>query len=69
MYLKQRIFSNMQSKKTNDYSRLQAAFANELHVDGGVVKTKPTTPTTFQNIQQKHFPFIAESKLLHCFRF
>ena len=25
-------------KKTNDYSGLQAAFANELYVDGGVVK-------------------------------
>ena len=30
-------------KKTNDYSELQAAFANELYVDGGVVKTRPTT--------------------------
>ena len=30
-------------KKTNDYSGLQAAFANELYVDGGVVKTRPTT--------------------------
>ncbi len=27
-------------KKTNDYSGLQAAFANELHVDGGVVRTR-----------------------------
>ena len=27
-------------KKTNDYSGLQAAFANELYVDGGVVRTK-----------------------------
>ena len=27
-------------KKTNDYSGLQAAFANELYVDGGVVKTR-----------------------------
>ena len=25
-------------KKTNDYSGLQAAFANELYLDGGVVK-------------------------------
>ena len=25
-------------KKTNDYSGLQAAFANELYVDGGVAK-------------------------------
>ena len=25
-------------KKTNDYSGLQAAFANELNVDGGVVE-------------------------------
>ena len=25
-------------KKTNDYSGLQAAFANELYVDGGVVE-------------------------------
>ena len=30
-------------KKTNDYSGLQAAFANELYVDGGVVKTRRTT--------------------------
>ncbi len=30
-------------KKTNDYSGLQAAFANELYVDGGVVRTRPTT--------------------------
>ena len=30
-------------KKTNDYSGLQAAFGNELYVDGGVVKTRPTT--------------------------
>ena len=30
-------------KKTNDYSGLQTAFANELYVDGGVVKTRPTT--------------------------
>ena len=27
-------------KKTNDYSGLQAAFANELYVDGGVVRTR-----------------------------
>ena len=27
-------------KKTNDYSELQAALANELYVDGGVVRTK-----------------------------
>ena len=27
-------------KKTNDYSGLQAAFAHELYVDGGVVRTK-----------------------------
>ena len=27
-------------KKTNDYSGLQAAFANELYVDGGVVRRK-----------------------------
>ena len=25
-------------KKTNDYSGLQAAFGNELYVDGGVAK-------------------------------
>ena len=25
-------------KKTNDYSGLKAAFANELYVDGGVVE-------------------------------
>ena len=30
-------------KKTNDYSGLNAAFANELYVDGGVVRTRPTT--------------------------
>ena len=30
-------------KKTNDYSGLNAAFGNELYVDGGVVKTRPTT--------------------------
>ena len=30
-------------KKTNDYSGLQATFANELYFDGGVVKTRPTT--------------------------
>ena len=27
-------------KKTNNYSGLQAAFANELSVDGGVVRRK-----------------------------
>jgi len=27
-------------KKTNDYSGLQAALANELYVDGGVVRTR-----------------------------
>ena len=27
-------------KKTNDYSGLQATFANELYVDSGVVRTK-----------------------------
>ena len=27
-------------KKTNDYSGLQAAFANELYVNGGVVRTR-----------------------------
>jgi len=27
-------------KKTNDYSGLQAYFANELYVDGGVVRTR-----------------------------
>ena len=27
-------------KKTIDYSGLQAAFANELYVDGGVIKIK-----------------------------
>ena len=30
-------------KKTNDYYGLQATFANELYVDSGVVKTRPTT--------------------------
>ena len=29
-------------KKTNDYSGLNAAFANELYVDGGVVRTRTT---------------------------
>ena len=29
-------------KKTNDYSGLNAAIANELYVDRGVVKTRPT---------------------------
>ena len=27
-------------KKTNDYSGLQTVFANELYVDGGVVRTR-----------------------------
>ena len=27
-------------KKTNDYSGLQASFANELYFDGGVVKIR-----------------------------
>ncbi len=27
-------------KKTNDYSGLQATFANELYVDGGAVRTR-----------------------------
>ena len=27
-------------KKTNDYSGLKAAFANEPYVDGGVVRTR-----------------------------
>ena len=27
-------------KKTNDYSGLQAAFGNELYVDGGVTKKR-----------------------------
>ena len=30
-------------KKTNDYSGLQATLANELYVDSGVVRTRPTT--------------------------
>ena len=30
-------------KKTNDYSGLQAHISSELYVDGGVVKTRPTT--------------------------
>ena len=30
-------------KKTNDYSGLRAYIVNELYVDGGVVKTRPTT--------------------------
>tara|TARA_A100001011_G_scaffold78563_1_gene81197 strand:+ start:5420 stop:5626 length:207 start_codon:yes stop_codon:yes gene_type:complete len=27
-------------KKTNDYSGLQSALANELYIDGGVVRTR-----------------------------
>ena len=27
-------------KKTNDYSRLRATFANKLYVDSGVVRTR-----------------------------
>ena len=30
-------------KKTNDYSGLQAAFANELYVDRGVAKDKKSS--------------------------
>ena len=30
-------------KKTNDYSGLNAAFANELYVDGGVIRTRTNT--------------------------
>ena len=30
-------------KHTRDYSGLKAYFANELYVDGGVVKTRRTT--------------------------
>ena len=30
-------------KKTNDYSGLNAAITNELYVDRGVVRTRPTT--------------------------
>ena len=30
-------------KKTNDYSGLNAAISNELYVDRGVVRTRPTT--------------------------
>ena len=30
-------------KKTSDYSGLNAAIANELYVDSGVVRTRPTT--------------------------
>ena len=33
-------------KKTNDYSGLQAAFANELYVDGGVVRTRTLNKKT-----------------------
>ena len=33
-------------KKTNDYSGLQAAFANELYVDGGVVRTSTLNKKT-----------------------
>ncbi len=28
------------TKKTNDYSGLQSALANELYIDGGVVRTR-----------------------------
>ena len=33
-------------KKTNDYSGLQAAFADELYVDGGVVRTRTLNKKT-----------------------
>ena len=33
-------------KKTNDYSGLQATFANELYVDGGVVRTRTLNKKT-----------------------
>ena len=33
-------------KKTNDYSGLQAVFANELYVDGGVVRTRTLNKKT-----------------------
>ena len=29
--------------KVRDYSGLKAAFESELYIDGGVVKTRPTT--------------------------
>ena len=29
--------------KTKDYSGLKSTFHNELYVDGGVVKTRPTS--------------------------
>ena len=32
-------------KKTNDYSGLQAAFANELYVDDGAVRTRTVSYT------------------------
>ena len=33
-------------KKTNDYSGLQATFANELYVGGGVVRTRQRSTRT-----------------------
>ena len=33
-------------KKTNDYSGLQTVFANELYVDGGVVRTRTLNKKT-----------------------
>ena len=30
-------------KKTKDYPGLKAAFESELYIEGGVVKTRPTT--------------------------
>ena len=33
-------------KKTNDYSGLNAAFANELYVDGGLVRTRTLNKKT-----------------------
>ena len=30
-------------KKTKDYSGIKAAFESELYIEGGVVKTRPTT--------------------------
>ena len=36
-------------KKTNDYSGLQAAFGNELYVDGGVVRTRKKNKSNNQS--------------------
>ena len=42
-------------KKTNDYSGLQAYFANEINVDGGVVRTKHNKNLVYSNSHKKNF--------------